>query len=125
MKGISAIVATILMLLITISLAGVAYMYITGVFTSTVQGIEVVDSYCSNNIVTMVIKNSGTNNVTSLTCTQTSPAGDTCSLTGVNIAPGTTQTFTDTCAGTGGRSCLYRIVPPSGRSVEASAFCTG
>lgn len=127
MKGISAIVATILMLLITISLAGVAYMYITGVFTSSVQGIEIIDSYCSNNVVSIIIKNTGTSNVTSLVCTQTAPAGDTCSLapSPFAIQPGAMQTFTDTCTGSGGRSCLYRIVPPSGRSVEASAFCTG
>jgi flagellin-like protein len=125
MKGISAVVATILMLLITISLAGVAYMYITGVFTSQMQGVEIVDSYCTNNIVSIIIKNIGTSNVTSLTCIQTSPAGDTCSFSGVNIAPGTIQTFTDTCSGAGGRTCLYRITPPTGRSQEASAFCTG
>ena len=34
MKGISTVVATILMLMITIALAGVAYMYINGVFTT-------------------------------------------------------------------------------------------
>jgi hypothetical protein len=90
-----------------------------------VQGIEISDSYCSNSVVSMVVKNIGTNNITSLVCTQTSPSGDTCSFTGVNIAPGTSQTFTDTCSGTGGRSCLYRITPPTGRTVEASAFCTG
>lgn len=33
MKGISAVIATILMLLITIALAGTAYLYITNTFT--------------------------------------------------------------------------------------------
>ena len=129
MKGISAIIATILMLLITISLAGVAYMYISGTFTTQMQGIELVDSYCAGSTVNIVIRNIGTDNVTSLTCTQTVPASDTtCDFTGTlttPIAPGTTGTFTDACGGSDGRSCMYRIVPPNGKSVEASAYCTG
>lgn len=34
MKGVSAVIATILMLMITIALAGMAYMYITGVIST-------------------------------------------------------------------------------------------
>lgn len=124
MKGVSAVIATILMLMITIALAGMAYMYISGIFTTQTQGVEVVDSYCAAGTVTLVIRNIGTANITSLTCTQTAPSGDTCSFTGVNTAPGTTQSFTDACSGTGGRSCVYRITPPVGRSVTASVFCT-
>lgn len=123
MKGISEVVAVVLMLMITIALAGMAYMYISGIFTVKTQGIEVADSYCTGGTVTFTIRNIGTTNVTSITCTQTAPAGDTCSLTGVNIAPGTTQSFTETCSGTGGRSCVYRLTPSVGTSIQASVYC--
>lgn len=128
MKGISAVVATILMLLITITLAGVAYTFMQGTFTRETQGVEIIDSYCSGGSVSITIRNLGTENVTSLTCSQTAPTGDTCqaaftSPVVVNIAPGATQTFTDGCSGSGARTCIYRIIPPTGRTVTASAAC--
>lgn len=124
MKGISPIIATILMLMITIALAGTAYLYISGAFERQIQGIELVDSYCTGGTVSFVIRNLGTTPITTLTCSQTAPAGDTCSFSGVNIAPGGTQTLTDTCSGSGGRSCVYRITPPVGRSIQATVFCS-
>lgn len=126
MKGVSAVVATILMLMITIALAGMAYVYISGIFTTQMQGIEIVDAYCTGNTVTIIIRNIGTVNITSLTCTQTSPSQDTtCSLSpAVNIEPGATQTFTENCGGSGGRNCVYRITPPVGKTVPAIAYCS-
>lgn len=128
MKGISTVVATILMLVITITLAGTAYMYIQGTLTTQMQGIEVLNSYCAGNTVTFEIRNIGTLNIASLNCTQTAPANNTtCDFTGTiitpPIAPGTTQTFTDSCTGTGSRTCQYRITPPVGRSVPVNVFC--
>jgi flagellin-like protein len=47
MKGISTVIATLLMLLITIALAGMAYVYISGVFTGrTSKTIAVIDAGC-------------------------------------------------------------------------------
>lgn len=129
MKGISAIVATVIMLLITITLAGVAYTFIQGTFTSSTQGIDVDDAYCSGSTVTVVLRNIGTNNVTRVTCSQTAPASDTTCDFGImtpEIGPGATKTVTDVCGANGtARSCIYRIVPPSGKSVTANAYCTG
>src|SRR3990167_6460450 len=77
LKGISAVIATILMLVITIALAGTAYLYISGIFTTQTQGIEVIDNFCSaTGVITMTIRNIGTNNVTGITCSQTNPAND-------------------------------------------------
>ena len=126
-KGISAVIATILMLVITIALAGTAYMFINNMFTSQTQGLEIVDSYCSNNKASIILRNLGTNPVTSITCVQTAPSGDTCSdFTGVNIAPQVTGTFTDfdTCAGTGSRFCNYRLTPNVGRTITVQVSCT-
>jgi len=133
MKGISAVVATVLMLLITITLAGVAYTFTMGAFTRSTQGIEIDDSFCSgynasHDIVSIVVRNFGSENVTSVTCTQTAPADDTCSLiTPVSfsnsIEPGQSMTLQDYCKGTSGRACVYRLTP-SGKSVTANVYCT-
>lgn len=129
MKGMSAVIATILMLMITIALAGTAYMYISGTFTSKTQGIDIADYFCASGTVNLMMKNIGTINVTALSsigCTQTSPSGDSCTLSGGSfpLEPGRTTTVTDTCTGTGARSCIYRIVPPMGPAVQASVLCT-
>ena len=48
MKGVSTVIATILMLMITIALAGVAYIYISGVMKGTAEKqIKVVDVTCT------------------------------------------------------------------------------
>jgi flagellin-like protein len=127
MKGISAVIATILMLLITLTLAGVAYMFISGTFTSQMQGIEITYSSCSNNVASFLIKNIGTTNITTINCVQTAPANDTCSLTfnpALPLEPGRTTTATDTCSGSGGRACLYVITPSGGRGMDAITQCT-
>lgn len=48
MKGISTVIATLLMLVITVALAITAYSYINGLFTSqTTKNTELVDSGCN------------------------------------------------------------------------------
>jgi len=47
MKGVSAVIATILMLMIVIALAGMAYMYMIGMFTTrTARTIDISDAGC-------------------------------------------------------------------------------
>ncbi len=65
-KGVSAIIATILLLMITIALAGTAYIYMSGMISGrTSKTISVLDASCSSNIITLVISNDGTVDVTS------------------------------------------------------------
>ena len=132
MKGVSTIIATILMLMITIALAGMAYVYITGVFTTQTQGIEIADSYCgASGAVTFLVRNLGTTDISSIGCIQTAPSTDavgSCNATAlsniaVSISAGASASFTDTCGGTGGRSCIYRFTPPVGRSVSLTVTC--
>jgi len=53
MKGVSTVIATILMLMITIALAGMAYIYISGVMTgAAAKQIKVLDVTCTNNTAT-------------------------------------------------------------------------
>ncbi len=68
MKGISAIIATILLLLITIALAGTAYMYVSGMLTGKIQKtITVLSATCSQDkeTLTLVISNDGTADINS------------------------------------------------------------
>jgi flagellin-like protein len=129
MKGVSAVIATILMLVITIALAGVAYMYMSGILTAKMQGIEVADHFCSGGTVTLTIRNIGTNVISAgnITVMQTAPTGDTANpatCCSAAIDPGRTATYTDSCSGTGGRSCIYRLTPPVGLTIEAIQYCT-
>ena len=66
MKGVSAIIATILMLVITIGLAGTAYVYISGMLTGkTSKTISIIDATCdgATNTAQVVISNDGTQNI--------------------------------------------------------------
>lgn len=136
MKGISEIIATILMLMITLGISGTAYLFISGAFTQQTQGIEVVDAFCqgdANDTVNIIVRNLGSSAVStsSITITQTVPAEPTTPeqphQTWVGhidtIPPGTTGTMQDACEGDDPRSCIYRILPPAGRSIVASVQC--
>jgi len=128
MKGISTVIATLLMLLITIALAGMSYMYISGVFTTETQGIEIADSWCSVGTITLRIRNLGTTVIAAsgISVTQTAPTGDTAvpaTCCSAAIEAGQTQLYTDSCSGTGARNCVYRLTPPMGRSIEAMVSC--
>ncbi len=64
MKGVSAIIATILMLIITIGLAATAYVYINDLLTGkTSTPISLIDYYCTPGAaagdVTIVFSNDG------------------------------------------------------------------
>ncbi len=64
-KGISAIIATILMLLIAVALAGSAYMYASGMLTGkTAKTISISDLSCTSNDITIVLSNDGTLDIT-------------------------------------------------------------
>jgi len=48
MKGISAVIATILMLMITVAMVGVAYMYISGMLTGSIShSINLASATCN------------------------------------------------------------------------------
>lgn len=64
MKGVSEIIANILMLIITIGLAGTAYVYISGMLTTKMEKtISVLDASCNGSHITMVVANDGTNTI--------------------------------------------------------------
>ncbi len=137
MKGISEIIATILMLMITLAISGTAYIFISGTFTQQTQGLEVVDAYCqdgSPDVVNLIMRNLGTLAITTsgITVMQTNPTEpappenpNKAWVGGLtSISPGTTATLQDACESSGPRTCIYRVLPPIGRSVIASISCT-
>jgi flagellin-like protein len=131
MKGVSTVIATVLMLVITIALAAMAYGVISGWFTSSSQGIEVSDSFCNTSGSYLKIKNFGSAAITSIKCIQTSPPTDVgapCTNTSQDISmviqPGQSSEILDACQGTGGRSCIYRLTPPIGKTITATVYCT-
>jgi len=68
MKGVSDIIAEILMLVITIGIVGTAYMYISGMMTSkTAFTISVIDYSCigtgATRNINLVISNDGTTDI--------------------------------------------------------------
>jgi len=70
-KGISTIIATIILLVITIGLAGTAYVFITGLLKNTFsKTINVLDVSCNPSNtpnqanITIILSNDGTENIT-------------------------------------------------------------
>ena len=58
-KGVSTIIATLLMLVITVALAGTAFGYIQGIFSTQVEGnIQIADVTCnSNGDIRIIVRN--------------------------------------------------------------------
>jgi flagellin-like protein len=121
MKGISTVLATILLLMITLALIGMAAGFIFGWWGRASQGIEYTGgARCiegapgEEDKVQIPIRNIGTINQT-VEVTQTAPAGDTADPDSIPIEPGQTKIYEDTCKGTGtSRFCVYTFTPKMG-----------
>lgn len=113
MKGISTVIATLLMLVITISLLGIAYGYITGLFKSQILGpqVEVDDTRtsCSGTTITVYIKNIGAE----------ASNTDQVTLSGTNSEGGAIATTA--CAGAG----VGTVLAAGGNAVQCSNTLTG
>lgn len=136
MKGISAVIATILMLMITIALAGLAYMYISGIFTQQTGVIIQLDATatsCSGTTITPYIRNTGTIAVTldKIMISGTNSTGD--SLSGGGVCGADTQTL---AAGGGAIACTIPLqaatqgtntIIASGptNTARGTVYCTG
>ena len=66
-KGITPIISIIILLLITIALAGVAYTFLMGQMFTRISGsfdIPTGGAYCTNNLVTVQVVNTGSATLT-------------------------------------------------------------
>ena len=59
-KGISTIIATILLLIITIALTGTAYMFVSGMIGTRISQTISADISCVNGKVVLIVYNQGT-----------------------------------------------------------------
>ena len=134
MKGITPIIAIIVLLLITVALAGVAWSYLQGYMGGlTSKSIEVRDYFCaSGDKPIIVVANIGTDAINTadiliMGADLGSPVGGAwamlngTALTGSEIpVSGVAKwTLTATCSGT----CSYRITTAGGRTQRVSVTC--
>ncbi|MEM5812607.1 MAG: archaellin/type IV pilin N-terminal domain-containing protein [Candidatus Aenigmatarchaeota archaeon] len=134
-KGITPIIAVIILLLITVALAGMAWVFMSGYFTGmTAKNIQLIDYSCAGGTARVVFRNAGTSTITLVNgpCTGSFPGNVvTCGeLTVVKTsgtfaaAPSTDKdsiastptaeiaTFTDNCGS--GNTCIYRLTTTTG-----------
>jgi len=130
MKGVTPIVAIIILLLITIALAGAAYTYLSTYFQGvTGKATQIIDAFCTAGTTTkIVIRNIGTQQLSLGNCAATpltagsgpSTCGDltltkssggawgSASFDASSLGVGVTSTFTDTCGSA--TFCSYRFL---------------
>jgi flagellin-like protein len=143
MKGITPIIAIIVLLLITVALAGVAWSYLQGYMGGlTGKSVEVRDYFCitntSGNFPNIVVANIGTEAVTiaeilvinaSTGAAITNPPGSWTLLDGTGLTGGTipikgAAKWTSPTQCTSGLTCSYRIMAGTGgRTQRVSVVC--
>ena len=130
-KGITPIIAVIILLLITVALAGMAWAFLSGYFTGmTAKNIQLIDYSCAGGTTRVIFRNAGTQTIDITTPCTTSGSVFSCGdLTVVktegavgtgtrtiepaaNINKGTTATFIETLAPSGTNT--YRFTTPTG-----------
>ena len=125
MKGVSAVIAIILMLMITIALAGMAYTYMSGVFTAkTAVVLTITDAECKSTGVRVWVRNDGTVSSGAVTVTVTTSAGGTitCTIAAPGLAPGAESSCP---AGSASPGQGYRTITATAGSARArgSVYC--
>ncbi len=149
-KGITPIISVIVLLLITIALAGAAWTFLNQYLSGTTgKNLQMIDSYCQGGTTAkIVLKNVGTEAINIGNCnvgmsgTETS-CGDVIvvrtdggGLNGSVLTPNTggntipsqgLATFTDNnCTVTGTpKTCIYRFVVGTLGAVQAIVTCSG
>ena len=130
MKGISTVVATLLMLIITIALAGLAYSYISGIFTArtaVVLAIDKADCDPTTNAITVALRNDGTSpiNLNAITLSGTKADGSaipstTCAASGT-LSAGGTVTCSNTLTGSDGTNTIK--ASGGGSTATGTVYC--
>ena len=130
MKGISDVIAMLLMLVITIGLVGLAYSYITGIFmsrTGVVLNIDTQNSYCDSYNLVIAVRNDGTMASGQVNVVVRDPSGNiktTCSIQSVPAGSySSCPTISRSPAGITS-SGYYRITAStSGASTSGVIYC--
>ena len=134
-KGITPIFSIIILLLITVSLVGATWMFISSYFSGlTGQRVSVVDSDCFGNLATLYVRNTGTEPIKIDTCighSNSYQCGDVALVvlqendSGVpiwqpkTIEAGDYADLGSTCSGV----CQYRLILPAATE-HIDTFCS-
>ena len=121
-KGISAVVATILLLVITIAMSGLAYMYISGIFTRATSTVSVIDSFCVDGTIKFFLVNEGSTTIKSDSLRLITVDAD-CSgsFTLQDLPPGQNVEINITGCSSG-RQHTFRLITPAG-GIPLSQYC--
>lgn len=114
-KGISEVIATLLMLIITIALAGTAYLYISGYFRSSASK-PVIDpgtSYCDANNVNVAVKNPGVDDIHNVKVDVYDPSGNLVGSQTINLIKAGLTNITSISRGSSPDPGYYRLVVSS------------
>jgi flagellin-like protein len=133
MKGVSAVIATILMLMITIAIAGMAYMYISGIFTAKTGVVIEMDetaTSCTGTTITVYVRNIGTITTTAdkVSVSGTMPDGSTigstdCGADTDDIEAGGAAFACTTV--TGGQGSNNIVVSGPTNTIRGPVYCAG
>jgi len=128
MKGVSAIIATILMLIITIGLAGTAYVYISGIMTTrTAVTLSVSDATCegiaAGDEIRVITVNDGTTDAAAADITIYINGADLCTEVDVDSRKSAVHTCTVAAPGdfVDGNNEILVVYP--GGSARGVAYC--
>ncbi len=110
------------MLIITIGLAGLAYSYISGVFTTKTKTISLVDAFCSNGEAHFVVRNEGTTTIKSSEFSVVNTGGNCNDLSQMtaDIPAGSTAMLN--ASGCNPGSVSIRLIGPS-NALSLNAYC--
>ena len=129
-KGITPVIAIIVLLLITVALAGATWTYLSAYWEGIVgKNIQVMDSYCvAGNNGIILVRNTGTQmintkDMTVINTTDGKPptGGSWLDLNGTTVSsmnPGVVVKYNVSCNGL----CLFRFLV-GGRTMTASVQC--
>jgi len=122
-KGISTIIATILLLIITIGLAGTAYMFISGMLTSKIsKTISVLGSYCNGTHMTLIVANDGTDSIAAVELKVYINNQEASGLFSAGIDPHTSDVdITQTSVNSGSANKVLVISPSN--SIDMTVWC--
>lgn len=138
-KGITPVIAIVLLLMMTVAAAGMAYVWVRGVQEDTqksvgdtlktkteqMSGEVTIDNVYENgtaDVFLISVRNTGTVTFTSNVLTYAGPKN--CTQVNIN-APGSSAL--STCPYTGGLidALVFRVVPPKGAAVSATCSIRG
>ena len=121
------------MLMITIAMAGVAYMYISGIFTSktgTIVEIDTTATSCSGTTITVYVRNTGTiafsKALLSLSGTNSAGVamtGGTCTAGTLNAGAGSSPCGVSLTGASTGNNRI--VVSGPSNTVTGSVYCSG